>query len=253
MPQIFRQNFICIVTVKLIQSLRFLSDYSVKQLLLKCFRSIRTTKLRARILFFQLHESTFSVTGRDVGSGYCIVLNAPTSPLNSEMIWNISLFKIMARKKFFVKFKSKLGYQEFPGFYALRQHINTWTVSTHSSFIDYMNILWSKGAKCLITCKGQSDLIKETEEWTKSLAPQKRDSWGKSTENFFWAPSKKQNQRKPVDDQSLQSVLNELKKTKSELDLIKSVDCILAGYDTYSNHLVTYEDKSFKTDRFCNQ
>ena len=125
MPQIFRQNFICIVTVKLIQSLRFLSDYSVKQLLLKCFRSIRTTKLRARILFFQLHESTFSVTGRDVGSGYCIVVNAPTSPLNSEMIWNISLFKIMARKKFFVKFKSKLGYQEFPGFYALRQHTNT--------------------------------------------------------------------------------------------------------------------------------
>ena len=156
MLQKFRQYFICIVTVKLIQSLRFLSDYSVKQLLLKCFRSIRTTKLRARILFPQLHESTFSVTGRDVRSGYCIVLNAPTSPLNSEMIWKISLLKSTARKKIVVKFMCKLGYQEFRGFYALRQHINTWTVSIHSSSKIYMNILWSKAAKCLITCKGQS-------------------------------------------------------------------------------------------------
>ena len=115
-----------------------------------------------------------------------------------------------------------------------------------------MKILWSKAAKCLITCKGQSNLIKETEEWTKNPALQKRDSWGKSTKNFDWAPSKKPNQRKPVDDQSLQSDLNKLKATKSELDLIKSVDCILAGYDSYSNNLVTYEDKSFKTYHFCN-
>ena len=161
-----------------------IEGYSVRQLLLKCFRSIKVTKLRVKIVVPQLHESIFPVTGRDVWSGYCIVLNAPTSPVNSEMIWKISLLKSTARKKIVVKFMCKLGYQEFPGFYALGQHINTWTVSTHSSSIDYMNILWSKAAKCLITCKGQSDLIKETEEWTKSLY--NANQWMNSLCRVIW-------------------------------------------------------------------
>ena len=45
--------------------------------------------------------------------------------------------------------------------------------------------------------------------------------------SIFWAPSKKQNQRKPV-DQSLQK--ERVKKTKYELETTKIVDCFPDGY-----------------------
>ena len=51
----------------------------------------------------------------------------------------------------------------------------------------------------------------------------------KSTASVCWALSKKQSQRKPV-DQSLQNKLNQLKRKNDEADITKSVDCFLDGY-----------------------
>ena len=51
----------------------------------------------------------------------------------------------------------------------------------------------------------------QQEEWTECPASRKRDSWGKSTKNFCWAPSEKPNRRKLV-NQCLQTELNKLKR-----------------------------------------
>ena len=51
----------------------------------------------------------------------------------------------------------------------------------------------------------------QNKEWTESPLSRKRDSWGRSTKNICWAPSKKPNRRKLV-DQCLQTELNKLKR-----------------------------------------
>ena len=65
--------------------------------------------------------------------------------------------------------------------------------------------------------KMQSILIKNTEELIESPASRKRDSRGKSIESIYLAPSKRQNQGKPV-DQSLQKKLNKFQGQKLDLD-----------------------------------
>ena len=66
-------------------------------------------------------------------------------------------------------------------------------------------------------CQEQSILNKETEEWTESPASPKGAPWEKSLENIYWAPSKKQNERQPV-DQSLQTELNKLERQNMNLN-----------------------------------
>ena len=89
-------------------------------------------------------------------------------------------------------------------------HINTSTVYIYRSSIDSVEILLSRVVKCFIMCKEQTNLIKETSEWIECPASQKRESWGKKTENIFWAPSRKLNVRKLV----YQSVQKELNKSR---------------------------------------
>ena len=62
---------------------------------------------------------------RGFRSGYCIFPNVPTWPQNAEVIWVIILLKKRSVSKPVVAFKCKLCYQEFPGFYALRQNKDT--------------------------------------------------------------------------------------------------------------------------------
>ena len=67
--------------------------------------------------------------------------------------------------------------------------------------------------KCLIRCKEQFTLTKETGEWTKCPALQKRDCKEKSTKSFFWVLSRRRNQRRQL-DQYLQRELNWSKSRK---------------------------------------
>ena len=67
----------------------------------------------------------------------------------------------------------------------------------------------------------------------------------KSTENVFWAPSKKQNQRKLVlVDQYMQKKFNQLKETNKQLKFLNIQDGPLDAKSSYSSKLVTYKNKS---------
>ena len=99
---------------------------------------------------------------------------------------------------------------------------NTWTVSMHSQNIDPVEILLSRAVKCLIMCKEQPTLIKETEKWKKHRVPCiKKKNWGKSTGNIYWAPSKRRDNANQWLGQVQQKELNKLEKTKNQLDFTK--------------------------------
>ena len=102
-----------------------ISDYFVKLLLLKCFRSIETRKLHVRIVVPKLQSLILRITRRDVQLEHCIVPNVLISPQNPQSDLNYHNAKKHSAPKLDVTFKCKLCYQEFPGFYALRQHRNT--------------------------------------------------------------------------------------------------------------------------------
>ena len=102
-----------------------ISDYSVEPLLLKCQRKSEKKKLHAKIVVPKLQETILYGTRRVVLLVHCIVANVPISPQNPKMISITILLRNTAPGKPDVTFKCKLCYQEFPGFYALRQHRNT--------------------------------------------------------------------------------------------------------------------------------
>ena len=53
-------------------------------------------------------------------------------------------------------------------------HINTWTVSLQYSSTDSGKKMLPGWGMCLVMCKEQSNLTKETREWTKCPALQER-------------------------------------------------------------------------------
>ena len=61
---------------------------------------------------------------------------------------------------------------------------------------------------------------------------------------FCWAPSKRPDRHKLV-DQSLETELIKLKKSKFELDLTEIVEFILDGYSIYTSILESFEKKIF--------
>ena len=103
----------------------FISDYFVKLLLLKCLRSIETRKLNLRIVVPKLQNLILPVKRRDARLVHCIVLTVPISPQNPKNDLNYHTAKKHSAPKPDVTFKCKLCFQEFPGFYALREHRNT--------------------------------------------------------------------------------------------------------------------------------
>ena len=121
-------------------------------------------------------------------------------------------------------------------------HMNTWTVSTQCSCIDSMEKSLSKVVKCLLLCKVQSFLSKETDEGTECPVSPKRDSWGKSLEGFFSSAFPK-----TTSTQTSGSVFVErseqVKKTKNVPEILKRVDGFLDCGDSYSSNLVTFETK----------
>ena len=81
--------------------------------------------LHAKIVVPKLQETIIYGTRRVVLLVHCIVPTVPFSPENYKMIRSIMFVKKHSAPKPDVTFKCKLFYQEFPGFYALRQHRNT--------------------------------------------------------------------------------------------------------------------------------
>ena len=86
MLEFFCHNFICIPTVKLLQSSRLFQTNLSRLLLLKCLRSIETKKLYVRIVVPKLQSLILPVTRRDVQLEHCIVPTVPISQQSPKMI-----------------------------------------------------------------------------------------------------------------------------------------------------------------------
>ena len=91
------RKFFAEISIALVKSSRFNDhvfwDYSVSLLLLKCFCSIKTTKLREKNEVPRLHESILPVTETDIRSGYCFVIKVPSPSENPKTIWVIIFLK----------------------------------------------------------------------------------------------------------------------------------------------------------------
>ena len=98
--------------------------------------------------------------------------------------------------------------QKMDAFCLNYQHVN----SLYTLFkYRFSEKLLSRVDKCLMILIGQFISTSKTEEWTECPASRRRDFWGKSSKTVYWAPSKRPNWRKLV-DQCLQTELNKLKR-----------------------------------------
>ena len=120
LQQIFHHNFIYVATVKLLQFLRslqiilfntFYSNASNPYEKVKC----ENCGTQTTILNFARHRESCSV-----GTLYCT--QCPIFSTKSQIDLNYHIAKKHSAPKPDVTFNCKLCYQEFPGFYALRQH-----------------------------------------------------------------------------------------------------------------------------------
>ena len=78
-----------------------------------------------KIVVTKLQETILYGTRRVVLLVHCIVPNAPISSQKPQNDLNYHIAKKHSAPKPDITFKCKLCFQEFPGFYALRQHRNT--------------------------------------------------------------------------------------------------------------------------------
>ena len=102
----------------------FISDYFIKLRFLKCLRAIKTRKLHVRIVVPKLQGLILRVKREDVQLEHCFIPIVPISP-KSQNDLNYQIAMKNSAPKLDVTLKCKLRYQEFPGFYALRQQRNT--------------------------------------------------------------------------------------------------------------------------------
>ena len=102
----------------------FTSDHSVQHLSLKCLLYIDTRKFNVRIVVPNLQSLILRVQ-EELFWCYIVLYQCP----NFFTKWQNDLNYHIARKhsapKIDLTFKCKLCYQDFPGFFALRQHRNT--------------------------------------------------------------------------------------------------------------------------------
>ena len=67
---------------------------------------------------------------------------------------------------------------------------------------------------------------------------------------MYWAPSKRQNQLKPVDP-SVQKDSKNLYRQNINVELMKILDCYLDSSGSYSSNLVTFAIQPLYAYHFC--
>ena len=93
--------------------------------------------------------------------------------------------------------------------------------------------------KCLITCNEQLILIKETREWTESRALQRRLLRKKIKKYLFSSFQKTKTTQ--TSGSVFAERIEQVKKTKFELELKKIVESFLDGHGKYDNKLVSFK------------
>ena len=102
-----------------------ISDYSVKRLILKCLLYIDTRKLHVRIVVPKTTKLNLARHKKSCSASTLFCTQCPIFSTKSQNDLNYHIAKKHSAPKLDVTFKCKLCYQEFPGFYPLRQHRNT--------------------------------------------------------------------------------------------------------------------------------
>ena len=114
--------------------------------------------------------------------------------------------------------------------------INTWIVCIHYSIIDSVEkFLLQRVDKGLITCSEQLTLITGTNK-EKTLAEKVQNCL------IISFPKTKTSQTSGLVSAER---IEQVKKTKFELELKRIVDCFLAGHGKYDSNLVSFKIKSF--------
>ena len=99
----------------------FISDYFVKPLILKCLRS----KVTCENCGTQITKLNLARNKKSCSAGTLYCTQCPTFFTKSQNDLNYHIAKKHSAPKPDVTFKCKICYQEFSGFYAFRQHLNT--------------------------------------------------------------------------------------------------------------------------------
>ena len=96
---------------------------------------------------------------------------------------------------------------------------------------------------CLITCNEQLTLITEKREWTECRALQKKRLSRKKYKKLLFSSFQK-TKTSQTNGSVFAERIEQVKKTKLELDLIKTVDCFLDGHGNYDSNLECFKKKS---------
>ena len=119
---------------------------------------------------------------------------------------------------------------------------NTWTVCIHFSSTASVAKLFSRGDNSLINCRGQFISTSKTEEWTECPASRKRllrKKYKKHLLSSFQKTKSTQTSGSVFTDR-----IEQVKRTKFEIVLIRIVDCFLDGHGNYSSSSVSFKIKS---------
>ena len=97
--------------------------------------------------------------------------------------------------------------------------------------------------KCLILCDEQCTLTKETGEWTKRPALQKRDCLEKSPKSDLWAHSKKTKSTRTIGSVPAEKI-ELVSENRVELEHGAIVDYFSEENSTYDSGLVYFREKT---------
>ena len=120
---------------------------------------------------------------------------------------------------------------------------NTWTVCIHFSSTASVATLLSRVENSWIICIGQFISASKTEEWTECLAPRKKTLEEKVKKKTF-IESFLETKTTQTSGSVFANRIEQVIKTKFDLELMKNVDCFLDGHGKYTSNLIAFKTKS---------
>ena len=119
---------------------------------------------------------------------------------------------------------------------------NTWTVCIHFSSTDSVANLFSRVDNSLIFCRGQFISTSKTEEWSELPSIAKKRLLRKKYKKHLLSSFQKTKSTQ-TSGSLFANRIEQVKKTKFELELIKIVDCFLDGLGNYTSNFVSFKLK----------
>ena len=137
--QVFRHYFICIATVKLLQSSRLFQTILSNYYYWKAFVNPKKRKnLHVKIVVPKLQGTILYGTKRDVQLEHYIVPNVPISPQNPKMIWITILLRSTVSQNLISPSSVNLAVKSFQDF---TLYVNIETLNTQSR-LDQEQEMW---------------------------------------------------------------------------------------------------------------